>query len=530
MADVDLSRRVEEGRLRGSAGHDGSVAAFKGIPYAAPPLGRLRWRPPQPPEQWAGSLATNRFAPNAPQFPIAANSLYAGGHELQSEDCLYLNVWTPARSGDELPVFVWLHYGAFQFGGASVPLYDGEYLARAGAVVVTLNYRLGRLGFLAHPELSRESGTGASGNWGLMDQIAALEWVQRNIAAFGGDPGNVTLAGLSAGSSSVSLLLLSPATQGLFHRAIAMSGAQLGPVGASGRIGDCLQDLEHAERSGLRVAAELRVGSLDDLRKASVEALMAVPPPDDGGLLWSTDAGMQVGLGVFDSAYPIVDGHIVPGEPHALYEAGRFQPVPLLTGSAADERAGIPYLTSESAFLEHARADYGELEGEFLELFPAGSDLAARESSARANGDRIFIWQNWTLARLHARARKAPTFYYHTSRIPPLPPGDGYAEVEPGAFHSLEIPYLFRHLDARSWPWEEHDRTLSDAISGAWLSFCRGGDPNGTGLPCWERFDPEAPAAMHLGDEIGMGPVPRLRALAFWDTYYARERRRARAE
>ncbi len=263
---------------------------------------------------------------------------------------------------------------------------------------MTLNYRLGRLGFLAHPELSRESGTGASGNWGLMDQIAALEWVQRNIASFGGDPSNVTLAGLSAGSSSVCLLLLSPQAQGLFHRAVAMSGAQLGPVGESGGIGDGLQDLDHAERSGQRVAAALGADSLDDLRAASVEALMAVPPPEDPGPRWSVDAGMQIGLGAFDSAYPIVDGHVVPGDPYALYEAGRFHPVPLLTGSTADERSGIPYLTSERRFPRaRTRGTTASSPGEFLELFPAGSDAAARESSARANGDRIFIWQNWTL-------------------------------------------------------------------------------------------------------------------------------------
>jgi para-nitrobenzyl esterase len=303
-----------------------------------------------------------------------------------------------------------------------------------------------------------------------------------------------------------------------------MSGAQLGPVGESGGIGDGLQDLEHAERSGERVAAALGAGSLDDLRAVSVEALMAVPPQEDAGPRWSTDAGMEVGLGAFDSAYPIVDGHLVPGDPFTLYEAARFHSVPLLTGSTADERSGIPFLTSERDFLAYAHRDYGELADEFLERFPAGSDAAARESSACANGDRIFIWQNWALARLHARAGRAATFYYHTSRIPPLPPGHGLAEPNPGAFHSLEIPYLFRNLEVRPWPWEEQDRVLSDAISGAWLAFARSGDPNGAGLPRWEPFDPLEPAALHLGDEIGMGPVPRLAHLAFWDRYYERLR------
>jgi para-nitrobenzyl esterase len=517
-------RRVEQGRLRGSVSEDGQVAAFKGIPYAAAPVGPLRWRPPQRPDDWNGVREATAFGPNAPQFSLVPSSLYAGGHERQSEDCLYLNVWTGPDQAEARPVLVWLHYGAFQFGGASLPLYDGENLARAGAVVVTLNYRLGRLGFLAHPELSAESAAGSSGNWGLLDQIAALEWVQRNIRQFGGDPGNVALVGLSAGSSSVSLVLLSPLADGLFQRAIAMSGSQLGPVGETGRLGDGLQDLEHAERSGVRVAEALGASSADDLRSASVEELMAVPPPDEPGPRWTVDAGMPIGRGVFDSAYPIVDGRVVPGDPYELYAAGRFQPVPLLTGSTADERSGVPYLTSLEAFLADAESDYRELEPDFLELFPARSDEEAVRSGSLANGDRIFVWQNWTLARLHAEAGRAPTFYYHTSRVPPLPEPHGLAEPQPGAFHSLEVPYLFRHLDVRPWPWEDHDRRLSEVISAYWLNFCRDGDPNGPGLPPWPAFDPAAPAVMHLGDEIGVGPVPRRAELDFWDRYFARER------
>ncbi len=517
--------RVEQGRLRGTLSKDGQVAAFKGIPYAAPPVGPLRWRPPQRPDEWSGIREATAFAPNAPQFSLAPNSLYAGGHERQSEDCLYLNVWAGADQAEQgRPVLVWLHYGAFQFGGASLPLYDGENLARAGAVVVTLNYRLGRLGFLAHPDLSAESAAGASGNWGLMDQIAALEWVQGNIRRFGGDPDNVALVGLSAGSSSVSLLLLSPLAEGLFHRAIAMSGSQLGPVGETGRLGDGLQDLEHAEHSGVRVAEALSASSADELRAIPVGEIMAVSPPDDPGPRWTVDAGMPIGRGVFDSAYPIVDGHVVPGDPYELYAVGRFHPIPLLTGSTADERAAIPYLTSVAAFRADAEADYRELAPAFLELYPARTDEDVAQSSSLANGDRLFIWQNWTLARLHAGAGKASTFYYHTSRVPPLPEPHGLAEARPGAFHAMEIPYLFRHLEVRPWPWEDHDRRLSDIVSGYWLNFCRYGDPNGPTLPPWLEFDPEAPAVMHFGDEIGVGPVPRRAELDFWDRYFTRER------
>ncbi len=220
MAAPTTIVRVAEGALEGVRSADGHTRSFKGIPYARPPVGPLRWREPAAPERWEGVRPALAFGPTAPQLPVVANSLYAGGHEHQSEDCLTLNVWTPGHSaGDRIPVMVWLHFGAYQFGGSSVALYDGERLAAAGAVVVTLNHRLGRLGFLSHPELSAQYAHGASGNYGIHDQIRALEWLAENVEEFGGDPGNVTVFGLSAGSMSVSLLMASPLARGLFHRA-----------------------------------------------------------------------------------------------------------------------------------------------------------------------------------------------------------------------------------------------------------------------------------------------------------------------
>ena len=253
---------VSEGLLAGVASADGRVRAFKGVLYARPPVGAWRWRLPQPPLRWDGVRPAADFGPSCPQFRVRANSLYAGGHERQSEDCLSLNVWTAAAALDERrPVMVWFHLGAFQFGGTSVPLYDGEQLARAGVVVVTVNHRLGRLGFLAHPELSAESADRSSGNYGIHDLIQALRWIAENIAAFGGDPDRVTIFGLSAGSMSVSMLMASPLARGLFHRAIGQSGASLGPVGASCGITDSMQDLHHAERTGLALAKSLGVGT-----------------------------------------------------------------------------------------------------------------------------------------------------------------------------------------------------------------------------------------------------------------------------
>jgi para-nitrobenzyl esterase len=506
-------RRVDAGTLRGVTEAGGEVVAFRGIPYAAPPVGALRFRPPQSPEPWTGERDATAFAPNAPQYELVANSLYTGGHERQSEDCLYLNVWAPAAPEGELPVLVWLHFGAFQFGGASVPLYDGAQLARAGIVVVTVNHRLGRLGFLAHPALSAESPSRTSGNYGLRDVLAALEWVQRNARAFGGDPGNVTLGGLSAGSSTVNLLLTSPLAAGLAHRAIGMSGAQLGPVGASGGLGDGMQDLAAAERSG-----ELAFGPVgaDDLRRLTVQQVMAAPLPPDPGPRWRVDMGMPIARNVFDASYPIVDGDVVPEPPRAAYEAGRAHRLPLLTGSAADERAGVPYLSDPALFEADARAELGELADEFLALFAPGDAAATRLASQRANADRIFIWQNWTWARLHAP--HAPTFHYHTIREPPVPPGR-YVEHDPGAFHGAELPYLFRNLGVRDWPWEDADRRLSEVLSGYVLRFCATGDPNGAGLPAWPRFGPER-ATMLLGEEIRAGAMPRQAELSLWDRFF----------
>jgi para-nitrobenzyl esterase len=512
--------RVDAGTVVGTQEAGGAVVAFRGIPYAAPPVGPLRFRPPQRPQPWTGERAATAFGPSAPQYGIVANSLYAGGHERQSEDCLHLNDWAPARPEGELPVLVWLHYGAFQFGGSSAPIYDGAQLAAAGMVVVTVDHRLGRLGFLAHPALSAEAASRTSGNYGLLDQIAALEWVQRNIAAFGGDPGNVTFAGLSAGSSAVNLLLTSPLTRGLLHRAIGMSGAQLGPVGASGRLGDGLQDLASAERSGELIAHALGAADADDLRRVTPAQLMAAELPPDPGPVWRVDMGMPIARNVFDASYPIVDGYVVPESPYAAYAAGRFHDVPLVTGSAADERVGVPYLSDPALFEADARAELGGLADEFLALFPHEDAAATRLSSQRANADRIFIWQNWTWARLHAARGGAPTFHYHTTRCPPVPPGR-YVEHDAGAFHSAEIPYLFRNLGVRDWPWEDADRRLSDTLSAQILRFCATGDPNGPGLPTWPAFAAPHHATMLLGDDVVPGAMPRQAELGLWDRWFA---------
>jgi para-nitrobenzyl esterase len=531
--------RIEEGRLAGVATADGVVRAFKGVPYALPPVGALRWRPPQPVAAWDGVRRADSYGPVAPQPPIGARSLYHPGREPQSEDCLYLNVWTAAEEGDRRPVLVWFHMGAYLFGsGTASPgprsLYDGEQLARAGAVVVTLNHRLGRLGFLAHPELTAESEHGASGNYGLMDHVAALEWVQRNIAAFGGDPERVTVFGLSAGSYTVSHLMASPLARGLFHRAIGQSGAAFGPAGETCGQNDLIQHLEAGERTGVRLAQALGARSLGDLRAMSPERLMSIPVPSDEPARWTMNLGPErMPRGSFETGYPVVDGHVLPDEVHAVFAAGKQHDVPLITGSVANEAAGVPGLATLEDHLADAREEYGDMADRFLALYPAANDLEAFRESNRSVADRIFVAQNWAWARMQATTGSSPAFYYHFSRVPPIPPGVDLDERDPGAFHSAEVPYVFRHVGraghGRDWDWQAADEHLSLVISSYWLAFADTGDPNRPGLPDWPAFDPGAPVAMHFGDEVGAGPVPEPEKLAFWDEYYARARAAVRS-
>jgi para-nitrobenzyl esterase len=530
--------RIEEGRLRGVATSDGVVRSFRGIPYAEPPVGPLRWRPPVPPTAWDGVRRADSYGPVAPQPRLPERSLYNPGREPQSEDCLYLNVWTAAAAGDRRPVLVWLHMGAYLFGSGSAgtgprSLYDGEQLARAGAVVVTLNHRLGRLGFLAHPALTAESEHGASGNYGLMDQIAALEWVQRNIAAFGGDPGRVTVFGLSAGAYTVSHLMASPLARGLLHRAIGQSGGAFGPAGETCGVNDLIQDLAAGERTGVRLAEALGARTLDELRALSPERLVAAELPSDQPARFTMNLGPErFGRGAFETGYPVLDGHVLPAEAHEVFSAGEQLDVPLITGWVANEASGVGGVATLQDHVADAREEYGDMADRFLELYPARTDAEAFRASAAANGDRIFVAQNWTWARLHSRTARSPAFVYHFSRVPPIPRSEDLVERDPGAFHSAEVPYVFRHVGVeghgRDWDWTETDARLSRAMSAYWLAFAEAGDPACADLPPWSPFDEADPAVMHVGDDLAMGPPPGEERLAFWDAYYARARALAR--
>ncbi len=462
--------RVESGALLGVPGEDPSVEVFKGVPFAAPPLGALRFRPPQAPAAWSGVRKAAEFSASCVQALRRSLLPWTEEYMLRndvSEDCLALNVWRPrAPAQRPLPVFVYVHGGAYDSGSGEVLIYDGEALARRGVIVVTINYRLGVFGFLAHPELSAESPESSSGNYGLLDQIAALHWVQRNIAAFGGDPGRVTVGGQSAGAGSVHLLTASPLARGSFRAAITQSGAW-----DRRRL---LPTLQEAEIVGQRFAAAGGAVTAEELR--------ALPAADLYAAYESSGVKFR----------PIVDGWVVPRQVATAYEKRQQIDVPLLVGLMADERSSRDGYdgTSLDSFRESARAQYGDRAGSVLALYPATSDAEAKEAQKRLWRDEgLAALRDWRLT--HDGAGKSKSFGYLFERAIPWPEHPRYR-----AFHSGELPYVFDNLDKLQRPWQPLDRSLADAAASYWVNFIATANPNGDGLPEW----PSSPeAVMHLG-------------------------------
>ncbi|KAF1967272.1 alpha/beta-hydrolase [Bimuria novae-zelandiae CBS 107.79] len=503
--------------------------AFLGIPYGQPPVGDLRWRPPNRALAWEGVRSASRFGPSSFQFPPPVTSLYFGGEHEFSEDCLYLNVYTGSKESGKRPVLVWFHFGAFQIGSASNPIYNGENLAADGVTVVTVNYRLGVLGFLAHKELSAESERQASGNYGVMDQIAALEWVQRNIEAFGGDPGNVTIGGVSAGGTSVHALRASPLANLLFCKAICESGPGIAPeLDGNGHIA-AFTTLSAAEEAGTELLDLLGSSSIDELRKLPAEKIASVQLPRTNGPWEGNVFPGSVSVSMFDTKYPIVDGHVLPESPWTALLSGKTADVPLLAGNAGNEGSGLMQIRSLSKYLTFVHENFSKHAEEALRVYPASSDAEAWTSSAQLLADQTFTYPVWTTARLQAKKLKSPAWYYQFLREPPIPKDSEIAEKDyAGAFHGAGTLYMFGNLDAWEWDWTDEDRVLSQKMMEATVEFLKRGR-----LTLNVEAGPDVNllkgvSEIMIWDEnctAGMKEVPdRLKQVsAFWDRCYGLE-------
>jgi para-nitrobenzyl esterase len=450
---------IEGGAIAVPAANEDGIRAFKGIPYAAPPMGLLRWRPPQPVQPWTGIRPTDTPGPNAPQrllFPDI--DAVSGG---QSEDCLFLNVWSPHAPGSSArsPVVFYIHGGGFAVGFGAEKRYDGARLAKRGVVVVTMNYRLNALGLLAHPALTAE--TGSSGNYAMLDLVAALHWVKRNIAAFGGDPDQVTIMGESAGSMFVSLLMVSPLARGLFHRAIGESGAAFPSPERPTR------SLHEAEEQGLKFAAKLKAATADQLRAVPVEAILNANP----------------GLGF----WPIVDGHAVTEVPAVTFGRGGQADVPLLAGWNRDEGMNFNMLKwpmPAKSYLARLKMLFGAQADTVLQHYPGGRHM---QHSARALGaDLVINHGTWAWLEAHRQTAKSDVFRY---RFDHAPVTTWFAD-EPlqGAFHSCEIPYVMDNVEAMGWTVTEADHHLATVSADYFMNFVKTGNPNGAGLAQWPSY------------------------------------------
>jgi len=462
-----LTVATAAGSLRGAA--QGDVRTFKGIPYGAPPVGEMRWRPPLAAARWDGVRDATAYGPACMQPTPGLPNVYSQDIRPFSEDCLSLNVFAPAEAR-RAPVMVWIHGGSLIAGSSKEPLYDGVRLAREGVIVVTINYRLGVLGFLAHPDLSAESPAGISGNYGLMDQILALQWVRDNIAAFGGDPANVTVAGESAGGLSVMYLMTSPHARGLFHRAIVQSGYMVtSPELKQARFG-----MPAAEEAGATLTRRLQLPSLRAMRAMDAQALTDAPP----------GAGF-VSLGV-------VDGKLLPDQMVTVFDQGRQAPVPILAGFNAGEirslRMLAPPTPAGAATYEAAIRDrYGDMADDFLALYPS-TDMG--ESVLAATRDALYGWTSERLVRSQT-ALGLPSYLYLFDHDYPAAAAAGLR-----AFHASELPYMWGNLHRTPSRWPaipetEAEAALSDAMVDYWLSFVRGGTPSSAGAAAWPAYGPE---------------------------------------
>jgi para-nitrobenzyl esterase len=501
--------RVRAGVLQGVTEAGSRVAAYKGIPYAKPPIGDLRWRPPVPAPAWEGVRDAREFGHACLQPPQQPTGLYSGGMASTSEDCLTLNVWTPAGAR-RLPVMVWIHGGALVGGSSSEPLYDGVKVAQQGIVVVSINYRLGLLGFLAHPALSADSRQHLSGNYGLLDQIEALHWVRDNIAAFGGDPRQVTIAGESAGGLSVIALLASPLARGLFTRAIVESGY----MPSYRALHDTAFGLSSAEADGAALAAAAGVSSAEALRAADLVTLFM--------------AGLKTGW----QPEPVIDGVVLKRQLAETFARGEQAKVPVLAGFNEGEIRSLPFLMpsapdSQSVYEADVRSRFGAKAADFLAVYPGVDPKADVMASIR---DGLYGWAAQYLVRRQAAAGQSAYLYYFRHSTP------AERARDLAAFHASELPYIFGQVGASAalgpnWPrppLTDAESRLSEAMMSYWTSFVRDGVPRASGNPPWPRFTARERGYLDLDERPSAGRDLEPSAFAFADALVTARRQQGR--
>lgn len=451
-----------------------NLRIFKGIPFAAPPVGEFRWKAPQPVQCWSGIKKCTAFSAspiqNKPQPFSCWTEEFIAKPEPLDEDCLYLNVWTSSKNKEKHPVLVWIYGGGLNSGSANCDIYDGEEMAKKGVVFVSINYRVGVMGFMAHPELSKESGYNSSGNYGFLDQIAALKWVQKNIAAFGGDPNNVTIAGQSAGAFSVNAMIASTLSKGLFHKAIPQSGGLL-----SNRFS---QNLAASEQQGLKFMEKVNCTSIAELRKKSADEIQK--------------ASNLPGFGRFGTT---MDGYVLPTNIFDHFKNGKHNQVPIMTGWVTGDGSlmGVPNTSLEN-YKKEVQVKYGTKTDEFLSIFPATTDEEAKEAKLKQG----LLGFAGMPSHLLAISTNKPSYLYHFSHVPPDKPNfPNY-----GAFHTSEVPYALHTLHTWNRDWQQLDKDLENTMAAYWVNFAKTGNPNGTGLPEWKTYDKQAGYIMVLGDKV----------------------------
>jgi para-nitrobenzyl esterase len=502
---------VEGGKISGAVlGENKDVKTFKGIPYAKAPVGDLRWKPPQPVESWEGVRQAVKFGCACLQPDIM--KAWGVDYGTLSEDCLFLNVWTSAKSSEEKrPVMMWIHGGGNVAGASQHPSNDGEALARQGVVVVSLNHRLGIFGFLAHPQLSKESQQNVSGNYGLLDMIAALKWVQRNIKAFGGDPDRVTIFGESAGATNVCYLMASPFAKGLFHRAIAESGNAI-RTSDNRHLRERWYDQEPMEKQGERIVKDLGYSEtpnlLSELRALSAEKLLE-----------GSKATMGAGPG--NRFSPVIDGWALPDYIMAIFDGGKQNLVPLIVGSNADEMTIFitkqPFDNME-AYRGYLNKTFGKFGDNVFALYPANEPNEIRKAMCDTLGDAAYVSAARRFARSMQKAGEKAYLYHYTM----VWPGRMSAN---GAFHSGEMVFVFDNVHRSKEPFEEKHRSFAKVMSGYWVQFAATGNPNKPGTVEWPAYDLRKDQYLEFGEIVRVAQGLRKEKCDFWDNYIVDRRK-----